>query len=246
MQRAGQHLAHAVLYKPRNTEGMRVEQVFLPLIVMEAANANAPEPPTIESVYFNVRVTEIAGQNFDQIEYVWMLNGKAAMAQGPCSSYRGVRITVDHDGFPLIWEALSSERGPRLLFVAESLEQEAKALFGGPRSAEAKSGDGGTGQEKAGFALEAESSGKGQVIIVAALEQGPVPMGPYVYLSAEPRWSITSILCRCSPSQVDEFVATHSYTLQPIETLESQCPDVVKKLHSTPPLEKVLRWPRQR
>lgn len=241
-QRASQRFERAVLFKPKDPGLLGVEFTFAPLIVEDVQQAAATPPaadpqssiPALERiVYHSSRIAKIGGEKFDQIEYVWMLHAPRPNGPSPCADFRGVRITLDHDGYPLVWEALSSEMDPHLVFVAESLEAEAKAAFGAPKS-------------ESRLALEPEKPQDSNAIIVAAIEQGPVPMGPYVYLSRPPERAIVNVLCRCSPSLVDNFVATPTYELRPLEVIEQQCPELAKKLGATSRLDSIMRWPRKR
>ena len=239
IHRASQRFERAVLFKPRDS-GLSIEFTFAPLIVEEIEQTAAQQATTqaasvarsdARTVYYSSRMAQLGAEKLDQIEYVWILNAASPDESAPCAKYRGLRITLDHDGYPLVWEALTSEAGPHLVFVAENLEAEAKALFGEPE-----------GESR--FAVESVADSGANAIIVATIEQGPVPMGPYVYLSKPPERAIINVLCRCSPSPVDDFAATPMYDLQPIEVLEKQCPEIMKQLRATPPPNAILRWPR--
>jgi hypothetical protein len=230
VENAARRFGRAVLYKPREGIGHDVDQTFVPLIVEQADNESAAAKPAPKTLYSAVSSVELGGEQFDQVTFAWTYNGERSDPQSVCGRLRGVRITIDNDGYPLIWEALSDGTDRLPVFVAESLEQEAKTTFGEPQSG-------------ARVALEQKPRPAAEAVIVGTVEQGPVPMGPYVYLSSAPQRTITTILCRCSPSQVDEFIATAEYDLQPLKALEHKCPDLLKRLQSSR-LETMLRWPR--
>ena len=56
------------------------------------------------------------------------------------------------------------------------------------------------------------------MIVPAVLEDGPVPMGPFVYLLARSS-DVATLLCRCSPARFDSVVVSDDYDLEPLETL---------------------------
>ncbi len=106
----------------------------------------------------------------------------------------------------MIAELLASHVAPVFVFfVSSSLELTAKESFKhvlpGRR-----------------FAIERPTDQAPAAIVAGTFEDGPIPMGPYVYLSAPDR-RITTVICRCSPSQVGEFVQSVYYELIPLETL---------------------------
>ena len=51
------------------------------------------------------------------------------------------------------------------------------------------------------------------VVVAGIVEDGPIPMGPYVYVDAADQ-RVTTLLCRCSPSQVDRITDTGYYQLE--------------------------------
>ena len=62
-------------------------------------------------------------------------------------------------------------------------------------------------------------------IETSVLDDGPVPMGPIVYLEAGTRL-VGTIICRCMPSQVDEFTETPYYDLLPLDDLAESGADL--------------------
>lgn len=109
----------------------------------------------------------------------------------------GVRITVGSDGFGVVWEVLDARAPEVVLYVSRSAESLAERQFGvalpGRR-----------------FAIERSVTEAPEVVVVRALEDGPAPMGPYVYVDDADR--IISVLCRCSPAQVEAFALEGTYT----------------------------------
>jgi len=93
------------------------------------------------------------------------------------------------------------------------------------------------------------------VVAARIIDDGPVPMGPYVYLNAPPSRTVTTVLCRCSPSQVEAFIETRYYDLRPLETMDPNNGGLMRWA-GTPvysellqpvtgkSLDRILRWPK--
>ncbi|MFH1109147.1 MAG: hypothetical protein V1790_08145 [Planctomycetota bacterium] len=93
------------------------------------------------------------------------------------------------------------------------------------------------------------------VVVARLIDDGPAPMGPYVYLNAPPGRAVTTVLCRCSPSQVEAFIETRYYDLVPLETIDPSSGELMRwaatlvhgeLLRPVPgkSLGRILRWPR--
>jgi hypothetical protein len=166
-----------------------------------------PTPPTVYTASSTVR---LAGLDHDQRVYVWWY-GSGQQHDGTDfgvdHSYegRGIRITLGPDGFPLVWEALSTKTHTRVVFVSESLERAAERQFHGPLPGRR-------------FSIERAFDEAPDVVVARVIDDGPMPMGPSVYLSAAPDRAVTTVLCRCMPSQVDELAETIEYELVHVET----------------------------
>ena len=90
----------------------------------------------------------------------------------------------------------------------------------------------------------ATGSGKGQFTVARVLDDGPTPMGPFVYLQAATR-SVKTLLCRCMPSQAEHFVADEYYQLLPIDYLSGIGVERLELLSRLLPaaLDRLLRLP---
>jgi hypothetical protein len=249
VKRSTRSFKRALFYKPRENGANGPEWTYAPLIVQEVDDgweADLTEPfgaitqkGTIDqerpTVYVATSTARLGGREHDQVTYAWRYPERTPRES--ClkdAGMRGVRLTLSADGMPLVWEALSTEEPRRVLFVSNSLEEAAKREFGDPLP-------------RRTFSVEREVAEARDVVVVRVIDDGPVPMGPYVYLSALPRRDITTVLCRCSPSQVDEFVATRSYELLPLETTPkglTRWQDFARADYQ-PSLERDLRWPTQ-
>ncbi len=213
-----EQFARAVFYKPRQREGLPFELQMAPLIVQQVTGDTAPrgvrfgplKPGTTDvadvnapTVYYGVSTAFLRGHRHEQLTFVWFYARPVSYPSCLPGSTRGVRMTLDADGFPLVWEAGGH------VYVSRWMEDTAFNEFGPPMP---------------GRKYSIESAHPvycgGGVIVPRILDDGPVPMGPFVYLRAGDQ-SVSTLLCRCMPSQVDEFVETVEYELVPTEELGS-------------------------
>jgi hypothetical protein len=90
------------------------------------------------------------------------------------------------------------------MFVSHSLEVAALAEFGKPLPGRR-------------YAIESSVEEAPDVIVARVIDDGPVAMGPIVYLSASTR-TVSTLICRCMPAQVRRLVATSTYDLLPFQS----------------------------
>jgi hypothetical protein len=239
------HFRRAVLFKPRHPEHHGRLGELAPLIVQEVGDDASPEIAVLE-VY--AVASETAGRSaFRQVMYAWRREGEGSERQDRWSA---ICMTLDHSGFPMAVEVLGrSDSAARVLFVSTSLESAARALFGNPAPGRR-------------YAVERPMDETPHVIVVGDFEDGPIPMGPYVYVAADRR-EIAAVICRCSPSRVDEFSESTYYELPSVERFGDGWPwDDIKidgagplvhpatansgigSIPGWPSLDQVLRWPQ--
>lgn len=267
-ERALRHFDRAAFWKPRTESVAPLVAELAPLIVQEvtsesgeprdsdrfgALSGAASDPLTVEpgrpTVYYEESRTTVGGTERKQIAYVWFYEMRPPNATDQSAiAVTGIRGTLGEDLFPLVWEVEEAprhrnldEHGFRLLFVADSVEARAIDAFG---------------QALPGrrHVVERCIEESPDTIVARILEDGPVPMGPFVYRGGSPA-AVTTLLCRCSPSQVQEIVETAYYELRPLEELG---PLFGRLNHQVPtwrhdcfshsaaqrlPWETVLRWP---
>lgn len=257
-QRTERNFANAAFFKPSATSIADGAGELAPLIVIEATvdglgYATFPQFGAIEpsdngqltidttrpTIYAGTGQIELRGVKFQTVTFVWFhedrTNLKACMAAG------AIRAVVGDDGFPLLWEIgrctgePTSRANPRMLYVSSSLELEAEDRYGPPL----------TGRR---HAIESDTA---ESVVPRIIEDGPIPMGPYVYIDRTAR-HITTLLCRCSPSQMDAIVTTATYSLQSLVQVMEVLASIGRSSDdgtlcgiqfSTSP-ELLVRWPR--
>jgi len=186
------------------------------------------------TVYLSAADVMIGSRSLKQITCLWFYPPPAAADQR--IRYRGFRMTLGSRGYALVWDMLSSESTERMMFVAKPVEQAAVGQFGGPLP----------GRH---FAVEPPLVEHPEVVVPRVVGDGPQPMGPFVYLDAA-SLSVSTLICRCEPSQVDKFPYSGHYLLQRVGDLDelfgdSPAPSNVRlpRAHVSP--EEVLRLPAE-
>jgi len=215
--------SEAVFLKPRLDGASEAEADLAPLIVEQAVESQmletrhlfgavvARRDGTLEVdvedrvVYAGTSFLRMGQPEYRQVVFVWAYPPARATT---AIHWRGVRATIGPDGFPLAWEILSSDTDERHIFVASSLQRAAVEAFGEPVRDRC-------------FAIERHVGETPLTVVLRIIEDGPIPMGPYVYL-AEPAHDVITLLCRCSPAQIGRFVAEGYYDLVPLESLDKR------------------------
>ncbi|HOX59556.1 MAG TPA: hypothetical protein PLC99_21960 [Verrucomicrobiota bacterium] len=236
-QRATNQFALAEFYKPAEAETNHLAFTLAPLIIQEVDGANAPLPspdrfgmlsfsngtprlnPSLAVVYWQADTVTLHGNAHARLAYWWFYScGPPRSPMAPCLqssepgegglAVQGVRITLNSDGQPVIWEALADSSGASLIFVSQRLEAAAAAQFGKALPGRR-------------YATERSLEEAPNVIVARVIDDGPVAMGPIAYLRAGTR-SISTLICRCMPAQVKELRDSTSYCLRPLPPAAGQ------------------------
>jgi hypothetical protein len=192
------------------------------------------------TIYFQIDSVLLRGTPHMRVSYIWFAPG------GPPTLAKvvgqGVRITLDSRGEPMLWEVLTDPSGLELLFVSRRLEAAAAAEFGAPL----------TGRR---FSIERALTETSRTEVARIIEDGPVPMGPILYLRPTD-YSISTLICRCMPAQAKALAGTTVYTLSPWSAVEAFSAALKSKICGKHPcafwpgepeprdrLTHLLRWP---
>jgi dihydroflavonol-4-reductase len=255
-ERAGSRFEEAVLFKPteRTTNGLTFR--LAPLIMQDAKEHRVRPGDTFGAVvptgdglkidssrpkiYVHTDTVDVGKKTKLRFTYLWFYAEEASPGSQPASTCQGVRITLDATGNPAIWEILTDDSRNELIFVSKSLESLAAGEFGKPLP-----------QRR--YAIERSLDEAPTTVVPRVIEDGPVPMGPIIYLEAKTR-SVSTLICRCMPVQAQDLVATRTYELVPyledgagvLESFSRRCGEIAfwpgGKLKNVP-LEKRLRRP---
>jgi len=260
-ENAKRHFAHAIFYKPGSDEDILPSELA-PLIVQEIASDCQARQRAMKfgrvsldltgqveidlddpTVYVDERSITIRGQSYT--ERVFSLYFRPVTADTDAGILQSIHTILDADNFPLatlVWDIWFQERRQRCgysVFMSQQLEDRVKSRYGDPLEGCRHSG-------------ERKCQNRCDPIVSAVFATGPTPMGPYVYLGD--RGIVTAVLCRCSPSQMDDVTATHNYRMEPIESALAVREKLGGRQHDEFPvpltseyvahlLERALRWP---
>lgn len=201
-ERAAQFFNDAVLLKPReNIPAADLAFALAPLLIQEVAGREPASSSGPDTIYYQLGAVDLAGITRPQMTYLWRCeSGK--------TSALGVRMTLDARGLPVIWEVLDDQPGPQVVFVSQSLEDKAKTAGASPAPDRR-------------FAVEQPLDVAPDVVVARVIDDGPVAMGPIVHVTAEP-CGISTVICRCMPTQARQLVATKYYELEPMSELAKE------------------------
>jgi len=233
--------ARGIYYKPGDHALTGLERELVPVIIDESESRKPDSDrfictptgaqsdqcdPQIATIYSAVSRITVGGRSYDQVLFVWFYRAIERQLE-----IRGIRIVLGPDGFPMLWEALSPRERTRVFFVSQSLEQLARKQLGLPLAGRT-------------FSIERSTRNAPQVVVARVLQDGPIPMGPWVYLARPPSREIITLLCRCMPSQVSQIVRTIKYDLQPIEAVPRSAQSPWLNSLTTPQdMTEIFRWP---
>jgi len=215
-QRATNEFSKAVFYKPSGTNENDLEFKLAPLILQEVTPASSTTQDEFGAlratngtvvldfdhpkIYFFPDTVNLQGKTHARMTYLWFYSGQEQSPdKSPVLPVQGVRITLGAGGQPVIWEIQNDTSRLRLIYVSEKIEAAAKTEFGPPLP----------GRK---YSVERSLSEAPNSVVVRVIDDGPVPMGPIIYLSAGTR-NVSTLICRCMAAQVKELVATRTYDL---------------------------------
>ncbi|HWI56272.1 MAG TPA: hypothetical protein VNZ22_03515 [Bacillota bacterium] len=159
--------------------------------------ADASQP----TLYTELDTVQIQGSIHPRLTYLWCY--ATSEPQRGEVALQGIRLTLNSAGQPVVWEVLTDESGKELIFVAESLEAAARAEHGQPLPGRR-------------YVIERELEEAPKVVVARVIDDGPMSMGPMVYLRAGTH-SVNTVICRCMPAQAKTVAAARTYHLSPAQ-----------------------------
>ncbi len=213
----------AVFYKPDESHVEPLRPEMAPLMVLEVGNGSRPTAKMSglgfvftgaddmlrvddaqPVVYAALGSSFVGGAVRSQTVVAWCQ--EVAISEDAYEVVcRGVRVTHGDNGYPLTWEVLDPKRLGCVIYVSETVESLSRTSYGAPVAGRRHSVE---------RAVEDELG----AVVPRVLSDGPMPMGPFVYLDAA-RGDVTAVLCRCMASQVDRFTETRQYRVLPLVEL---------------------------
>ena len=214
--RVHQVLEGGTIFKPRDMDNPEIPAELRPLLLVEKTPPASPDASTVEwgvwdpqqkgsvapgplTLYFSRSEIVIKERQHLQHSYKWFYRlSNGADQKGPWIT-QGLRIVFRESGSPEIWEVLQDSSGADLVFVSTRLEAAVRRQFGTPLPGRR-------------FSIESSLETSPATLVPRVISDGPIPMGPWVYLIAG-SLDVSTILCRCMPSQVTGDVDTAYYEL---------------------------------
>lgn len=178
------------------------------------------------TIYVVVDTLNLNAKSHTRLSYLWFYRVEPRLAGEPVLPIQGVRLTLDATGKPAVWEVLTDASSAELIFVSESLEAAARNEYG-PALA---------GRQ---FAIERSLNEPPKVVVARVIADGPLPMGPMIYLAA-PTHAVSTLICRCMPAQARTLLLTSTYRLATIGSAEG---DPLLNLARQRLKAKVSFWP---
>jgi hypothetical protein len=168
-----------------------------------------PDQPT---VYHEAQPIEVGEASLEQSTFLWFYPSSQA---GGETSWRGFRMVLDQRGFAIIWELLSSDASLRILYVSKPIENAARRQYGSPLP-------------ERRYVVEPSVETHADLVVARIVGDGPQPMGPFLYLDFPAR-RVSTLICRCEPSQVASFPASHLYQLVEVQQADPSIRHVVEQ-----------------
>lgn len=197
--RAAEELRNVVLFKPAPGGTNDGGTYLSPLLLQQGAETGVGrERSKIETVWFHRGSLSIAGREHEQRSYYWKAPGKGRRIQG-------IRITLGRTGAPGFWEVFQDKSGAEIIWVSQALEIEAADQFGNALPGRLCS-------------VERALTDAPRLVVPNVVDDGPLPMGPIVYLSLDGNVPIVS--CRCSSAHAQTLASQTNYTLREVDAGE--------------------------
>jgi len=211
-----------VLFKPSAPDSGELQTKLAPLLIRETTNLPASskagtfgivdfsrERLSVDTsqpaVYYHLGSLQLNGEPHTAATYVWFLRNGARRSEPNPVRVEGVRMTLSTAGQPIIWEILNGTEAWELLFVSREVEAAALKEFGLPLPCRK-------------FSTEHSLREAPKTVVARVIEDGPVLMGPIVYLNKA--GDVSTLICRCMPAQAKEVTFTETYELLPLSALD--------------------------
>ncbi len=225
--RAANEFEAATFFKPAGTNSEDLVFKLAPLVLelgggtqpteagfgaLTVSNGVVAVDRSAPAVYFDTGIELLGGRPHLRVVYVWFYQQERGGLLP-----QGVRMTLDSAGQPAIWEVLRDASGLQPVFAAQSLEQAAAKEHGQPLAGRR-------------YSLEPGIKTAPDIVVARVTEDGPVPMGPMVYVEKQ-SGDIATVLCRCMPPQFKRLASTRTYKLMPLSLARSALqtlPDTLK------------------
>ena len=137
------HGPDALYYKPTGSVS-DLDADAAPLILQEVQPAgrigrvrvDENGRPAVEAgtptVYYGRSRCTLDGREYEQLIFLWFYAQSVEAGRSSSLPVQGIRITLDSEGLPLIWETMASDQPTRVIFASRHLESLAGQQYGPP------------------------------------------------------------------------------------------------------------------
>ena len=223
---AGRRFKRARVFLLSDSDRKSPEHLLAPIIVHETGIRSEAKQPgwtggkeKERRVYLLRSEVQINGAPHPQFAYCWRY-------EAPDRPARILRMTLDSSGYPAIFEVITGAGELTALYASRGIEEaaakEQAAVLPGKQ-----------------YSIEGDS----EVKVAGLVEDGPVAMGPLVYVAAGDR-RIVSLSCRCSPSRIDKADDSLRYGLITSDGSIPASAEFAAKLPTSEQALRALRIPR--
>lgn len=204
-RRALNEFERVTLFKPELSDTNSISLTMAPLIFQQAPGLGftAQKQKAIRTVWFSSRQVAIRGREHRQLLYFWEQSRPAFFSV----SFQGIRITLNASGEPAVWEILSDSSGAEIIWVSQALEMAAVKEFGTVLPGRLMS-------------IERAISNTPCVAVASTVDDGPMPMGPILYLAES--GDVHVVACRCAALQAQTLGEQAVYRLREISIDQAQ------------------------
>lgn len=179
-------------------------------------NDSTPQP---QRVFFTPGSIDRNGHRYEQMTYWWSYappqpperrtparrgpDVRPLKRAGPAlgAPWVALRLTMNTNGVPVIYEVMESRSGIRQIFVTQSIEAAARAALGPALPGRR-------------HAVEPALNEAPQVVVPRVLDDPPDVMGPFLYLRHDTH-AVATVICRCMNAQFRQLVGQGLYELVP-------------------------------
>ncbi len=221
--RANLEFPAAALFKPVEIGTNDIYFSLAPLLIQQDSNTVASAAKVFGALCFSNGVVsvneahptlyhfadavELNHVQHARLTYLWFYPVESRASTGAGFTWQGIRLTLSTNGQPVIWETLTDPSAKRVFYISQSLEAAAKEQYG-PALPGRK------------YAIEPSAHELPGAVVARVIDDGPMPMGPIVYLQSDAKY-IGTLICRCMPAQAKQLTVTRTYALRPFPTTES-------------------------
>ncbi|MCH8913353.1 MAG: hypothetical protein IIA33_07265, partial [Planctomycetes bacterium] len=127
------HWPDALYYKPAGSVS-DLDAYAAPLIVQEVQPAgrigrvrvDENGRPAVEAgtptVYYGRSRCTLDGREYEQLIFLWFYAPSVEPEWSSSLPVQGIRITLDSEGLPLLWETMATDQPARIIFASKRLE----------------------------------------------------------------------------------------------------------------------------